>query len=166
MDAGLPWRTRRAESRYSDGDSQVVRKGAQGHSFESLDGWDVLSCTGLAKPTDLEDPPLGKQDSSAGGPRSGLSQNSQLRYLSVLIYGKPNKVGGVFSFRGLPPCSSFPACRLTTPQAHTAVLSLCSSQVKRVSPRNLHSPLPTLGVLTASADFCTLILLVTTRSKM
>lgn len=66
MGAGLPWRTRRAESRYSDGHSQVVRKGAKGHSFGSLDGWDVLSCTGLAKPTDLEDPPLGQQDSSAG----------------------------------------------------------------------------------------------------
>lgn len=55
-----------AESRYDEGHSQVVRKGAQGHSSESLDGWDILSCTGLAKPTDLEDPPLGQQDSSAG----------------------------------------------------------------------------------------------------
>lgn len=56
-----------AERRYSEGHSQVVRKEAQGHSSESLDDWDVLSCcTGLAKPTDLEDPPLGQQGSSAG----------------------------------------------------------------------------------------------------
>lgn len=43
---------------------RMVRKRNLGLSFEPLADWTVLSCTGLAKPTDLEVPPLRHQDGS------------------------------------------------------------------------------------------------------
>lgn len=107
--AALGTRRAVAEGGYRDGYSEVVRKGSQGHLFEPLDGWTVLSCTGLAKPTGLEVPALGLQDTALW--RSSLWPNpdstTQVIYLPSFP-GKLNRAGDVFPFRGLPPLPSPP----------------------------------------------------------
>lgn len=147
-----PWagRARRAvaEGGYSGRYSEVAGKGCQGHSFEP----EWFCCSFLDRVSQAQWPGGATTQAAGqlcGGPHSGLTQTLQLR-LSVGPHLVAKGTGlGVSSLSGtslpllslpLSLPSPFPASSLPSPQARTAVLSSYSSQLRRVSPRNLPKP--------------------------